>query len=203
MRIRSAPSSTRTFAPSFAPTFLGAIVALASCASPPSPPPKPIVTVTKPVVDESMASITSFAVAPSNLSVDVIGMREGAVVPDGNRDLAFTATLRGPIDALFLIACTERGEPLHHFRADTISGHEEWPEELGSIIEVGRLTEWIALVENGKFVNQRNGRISIDDAPHTLELYVPNSGMLRGGTHLRLYARLPSGKLIDGPVVSY
>lgn len=192
-----------SFAPSLASASFGAFVALASCARPASPPPKPVVTVTKPVVDESTASITSFAVAPNNLSVDVIGMREGAVVPDGNRDLAFTTTLRGPIDALFLIACTERGEPLHHFRADTISGHEEWPEELGSIIEVGRLTEWIALVENGKFVNQRNGRIALDGDPHTLELYVPNTGMLRGGSYLRLYARLPSGKLIDGPVVSY
>lgn len=150
-------------------------------------------------------AVTSFAVSEENLRVDSISMRDGGIKPDGNRDLVFTASVNGPADALYLVTCTEKGEPLHGFRADTISGHEELPPELGSIVDVGRLTVWIAVVENGKFINTDGGALGkLPEGPHSLKLYVPNTGNLRAGAHVRLFARpTGGGPLVGGPVVVY
>lgn len=148
--------------------------------------------------------VTAFAVSNESLNVDKIGMRDGAIVPDGNRDLVFSGTVEGPADALFIVNCTEKGEPLQGFRADTVVGHEELPPEFGSVVDVGRLTVWIAVVEDGKFINSEGGTLGmIPVGTHQLKLYVPNTGTLRGGTHLRLYARGPSTGLVGGPVVPY
>jgi len=150
------------------------------------------------------SKVSAFAVSDENLNVDKIGMRDGLTVGDGNRDLVFTATVEGPVDALYLVNCTAKGEPLQGFRADTVIGHEELPPELGSVVDVGRLTVWIAVVENGKFINQDGGQLGIlAPGAHTLKLYVPNTGTLRGGTHLRLYARAPGAGLVAGPIVPY
>lgn len=172
------------------------------CASSTPPAASPTTTtVATPV--ETSAKIALFAVSPENLSVDKISMREGSPVPDGNRDLAFTTRIEGPVDALFLVTCTQKGDPLHNFRADTVMGQEELPAELGTVVDVGRMTEWIAIVEDGKFINHENGRIDIRSGSHDLKLYVPNTGMLRGGSFLRLYARAQGGALVAGPVVPY
>jgi hypothetical protein len=131
-------------------------------------------------------------------------MRDGGINPDGNRDLVFRATVQGPADALYLINVNEKGEPQYGFRADTINGHEELPSELGNVIDVGRLTVWIAVVENGRFINGEGGSLGkLPEGPHQLKLYVPNPGNLQPGTRLRLYARAPNGGLAPGPVVPY
>jgi hypothetical protein len=148
--------------------------------------------------------VTAFAVDIENLNVDKIGMRDGGIRPDGNRDLVFRATVEGPADALYLVTCDEKGEPHYGFRADTIIGHEEIPAELGSVVDVGRLTVWIAVVENGRFINGDGGTLGyLPPGPHHLKLYVPNTGNLRPGSYLRLYARAPNGGLAKGPVVRY
>lgn len=160
--------------------------------------------------------VTAFAVHEENLVVDKIAMKDGIIKGDGNRDLVFTATVEGPADALYLVSVTEKGEPVHGFRADTIVGHEEIPPELGSVVDVGRLTVWIAVVENGKFINDDGGTLGmLPPGPHVLKLYVPNTGNLRDGSHLRLYARVPrtkkgedlstttGGSLVAGPIVRY
>ena len=71
--------------------------------------------------------VSAFAVDIENLNVDKIAMRDGGIRPDGNRDLVFRATVEGPADALYLVTTSQKGEPHHGFRADTISGHEELP----------------------------------------------------------------------------
>ncbi len=148
--------------------------------------------------------VTAFSVDIENLNVDKIAMRDGGIRPDGNRDLVFRATVEGPADALYLISVDEKGEPLYGFRADTIIGHEELPHELGSVVDVGRLTVWIAVVENGRFINGDGGTLGyLPPGPHHLKLYVPNTGNLRPGTYLRLYARAPNGGLAKGPIVRY
>jgi hypothetical protein len=160
--------------------------------------------------------VSAFAVHEENLNVDKIAMKDGIIRGDGNRDLVFTATVEGPADALYLVSVTEKGEPVHGFRADTIVGHEEIPPELGSVVDVGRLTVWIAVVENGKFINDDGGTLGLlPPGTHQLKLYVPNTGTLREGSHLRLYARVPrvkkgqdlldtsGGALMAGPIVRY
>jgi hypothetical protein len=148
--------------------------------------------------------VVSFAVDPENLKVDKIAMRDGSVSPDGNRDLAFTAVVEGPVDAFYLVTCDEKGAPHYGFRADTIVGHEEIPSELGSVVDVGRLTVWIAVVENNRWNNGEKGTLStLSAGQHSLKLYVPNTGNLLPGSHLRLYARAPGGQLVGGPVIPY
>lgn len=148
--------------------------------------------------------VTAFSVDIENLNVDKITMRDGVSLPDGNRDLVFRATVEGPADALYIVTTSEKGAPHYGFRADTIAGHEELPSELGSVVDVGRLTVWIAVVEDGKFINREGGALgTLPPGPHHLKLYVPNTGNLRPGSHLRLYARAPNGGLAEGPVIPY
>lgn len=156
-----------------------------------------------PTAPES-TKVTAFSVDIENLNVDKIAMRDGGIRPDGNRDLVFRATVEGPADALYLVTTNEKGEPHYGFRADTIVGHEELPSELGSVVDVGRLTVWIAVVEDNHFINGEGGTLgNLPSGPHQLKLYVPNTGNLTPGSHLRLYARAPNGGLAPGPVVAY
>jgi hypothetical protein len=157
----------------------------------------------RPVAPDS-TKVTAFTVDADNLKVDRISMRDGGTRPDGNRDLVFDATVEGPCDALFLAASDEKGNPQYGFRADTVAGAEELPSELGSVVDVGRLTIWIAVVENGKFINQDGGKLSpLAAGPHSLKLYVPNPGNLDAGAHVRLYARALNGGLAASPVITY
>lgn len=148
--------------------------------------------------------VTAFSVDIENLNVDKISMRDGGIRPDGNRDFAFRATVEGPADAFYIITVNEKGEPHYGFRADTITGHEELPSELGNVVDVGRLTVWIAAVENGRFINGSGGTLgTLPAGSHQLKLYVPNTGNLTPGSYLRLYARAPNGALAKGPVIPY
>ncbi len=157
-----------------------------------------------PPVAPDSTKVTAFSVDIENLNVDKIAMRDGGIHPDGNRDLVFRATVEGPADALYIVTTSENGEPHYGFRADTIVGHEELPSELGSVVDVGRLTVWIAVVEDGKFINGEGGTLGhLAPGPHHLKLYVPNTGNLQPGSHLRLYARAPNGGLAKGPVIRY
>jgi len=158
----------------------------------------------EPVAAPESTKVTSFMVDIENLNVDKISMRDGGIRPDGNRDLVFRATVEGPADALYLAATDEKGKPQYGFRADTIGGHEELPSELGSVVDVGRLTVWIAVVEDNKFINGDGGGLGfLAPGSHSLKLYVPNPGNLQAGAFLRLYARAPNGGLAPGPVVHY
>jgi hypothetical protein len=154
---------------------------------------------------ETTAKITALALHDENLNVDRISMKDGNIHADGNRDHVFTATVEGPIEALFLVTVDEKGAPIHGFRADTVSGHAELPQELAAAgqIDVGRMTVWIAVVENNKFVNTDSGAVSLAAGPHALKLYVPNTGTLRPNSHLRLYGRAPNGAIVGGPTVPY
>lgn len=157
-----------------------------------------------PPVPPDSTKVTAFSVDLENLNVDKIAMRDGGIRPDGNRDLVFRATVDGPADALYIVTTSEKGEPHYGFRADTIAGHEELPSELGSVVDVGRLTVWIAVVENGKFINTDGGALGdLSPGTHQLKLYVPNTGNLLPGSHLCLYARAPNGGLAKGPVIKY
>ncbi|MBX3189058.1 MAG: hypothetical protein KF819_18700 [Labilithrix sp.] len=183
---------------------LVSLVATLSCACSSAPRTPASAATGEAPAAPATTKVTAFAISNENLNVDKVGMRDGAITPDGNRDLAFTATVEGPIDALYLVSASQRGEPGHGFRADTIVGHEELPPELGSVVDIGKLTVWIAVVENGKFINNDGGTLgTLAVGRHDLKLYVPNTGTLREGMFLKLYARAPGGGLVSGPVVPY
>jgi hypothetical protein len=147
--------------------------------------------------------VTAFGISNENLNVDKVGLRDGFMKPDGNRDLAFTATIDGPYEALFLVSANAKGEPGYGLRADTLTGTEEIPVELGGVIDTGKMTVGIGVVEGGKFINGESGSARGGPGVHNLTLYVPNTATLRAGTFVRLYVRVPGGTLVPGPITPY
>lgn len=186
--------------------ILALLAVLPSCKSSDTPPADQPKVGEKPKrATETTAKVTAFAVDNENLNVDRISMKDGSTHADGNRDHVFTATVEGPLDALYLVTVDDKGQPVHGFRADTISGHSELPQELAAAgqVDVGRLTVWIAVVENDKFINEDSGRVDLAAGQHVLRMYVPNTGTLRPNSHLRLYGRAPNGAIVGGPTVPY
>jgi hypothetical protein len=178
-------------------------LAIAACAS--NPPPQ---TTTSTVAQSTAAPaassrVAAFGISTENLAVDKVGLRDGFMKPDGNRDLAFTATVEGPFEALFVVSTNAKGEPGYGLRADTLTGTEEIPTELGGVIDTGKMTVGIGVVEGGKFINGESGSAKGGPGIHNLTLYVPNTATLRAGSFVRLYLRAPGGALVPGPVTPY
>lgn len=148
--------------------------------------------------------IVSFAVSNENLNVDKVGMRDGFMKPDGARDLAFTAVVDGPFESLFVVSTNAKGEPGYGVRADTLTGSEEIPLELGGVIDTGKMTVGVGVVEGGKFINGESGSARGAAGLHNLTLYIPNTASLQAGSFVRMYVRAPgSAALIPGPVTPY
>jgi hypothetical protein len=134
------------------------------------------------------AQITAFSLSPESLHVDKVGMRSGALRPDGSLDLVFTATVVGPAKALYLSVANEKCDPVGGFRATTSVGNEPAPAELGGALELGRMSGGIGVEEQGKFVNADNGAVFLPPGPHAVKLYAPNLGTLREGSVVCAYA---------------
>lgn len=194
--------------PQIAAFALGALAALSAssglgCSS--NPPAQSSTTVAKTVAPSaSPTRIAGFAVSNENLNVDKVGMRDGFMKPDGARDLAFTASIDGPFEALFVVSTNAKGEPGYGLRADTLVGTEEIPTELGGVIDTGKMTVGVGVVEGGKFINGESGSAHAGPGLHNLTLYIPNTASLQAGSFVRLYVRAPgSTALIPGPVTPY
>ncbi len=148
--------------------------------------------------------VVAFAVSPENLNVDKVGMRDGFMKPDGARDLAFTVTIDGPFESLFVLSVNAKGDPSYGLRADTLTGNEDIPTELGGVIDTGKMTVGIGVVESGKFINGESGSAHGGPGLHNLTLYIPNTATLQGGSFVRIYVRAPgSTALIPGPITPY
>lgn len=185
---------------------LGALAAITSsglaCSSRPVVQGSPSTTKVVPAA-ASPTTVAAFAVSNENLNVDKVGLRDGFLRPDGNRDLAFTATINGPFEALFIVSTNAKGEPGYGLRADTLTGRDEIPTELGGVIDTGKMTVGIGVVEGGKYINGESGSAQGGPGLHVLNLYVPNTATLQPGSHVRLYVKTPDGALLPGPIAPY
>jgi hypothetical protein len=185
------------------PVLALALVALA-CSGPAKPAAQGgSAAVSAPSSGATTTKISAFAVSNENLNVDTVGMRDGALRPDGLRDHVFTATVDGPFDALFLVETNQKGEPIYGFRADTVIGGADLPRELGGVVDTGKMTIGVGVVEDGKFVNAESGAATLGPGHHELRLYAPNTNLLVGGDFIRLYAKTPDGSVVGSPVASY
>jgi hypothetical protein len=151
----------------------------------------------------SSTRITAFGVSMENLNVDKVGLRDGFMKPDGNRDLAFTMTVEGPFDAVFLVSVSPKGEPVYGLRADTLTNAQEIPPELGGVIDTGKMTIGVGVVEGGRFINGESGSVHAGPGTHNLTLYVANTATLNAGANVRAYVRVEGGPLIPGPIAPY
>jgi len=144
-----------------------------------------------------------FRVARENLRVDRIGLRDGALEPDGTRDLVFDATIQGAFSAVFVVSTSESGEPTYGLRAETLVGSEEVPTELGADIDIGAMTPGIGVIENAAFLNTETGSVRGGEGTHNVTLLVPNAATLHAGSYVRLYVRSPSGALVSSLPIAY
>lgn len=178
--------------------------ALAACSSKPAATTPTIATTPAASAAAGTTRITAFAVSAENLNVDRVGLRDGYQKPDGNRDLAFTATIQGPVDAIFLVSTNQKGEPGYGLRADTLIASDEIPAGLGGVIDTGKMTVGIGVTapNSGRFLNEDNGSIHLGDGVHALALYVPNTATLQAGSYVRMYVRA-GGVLVPGPITPY
>jgi len=147
--------------------------------------------------------VEAFTVSPESLTVDRVGMRGGAVRPDGSLDFVFTARIVGPAKALYLSTANEKCDAQGGFRATTASGDQPAPAELGGALELGRMSASIAVEEGGKFINAENGAVALAPGPHDVKLYVSNLGTLRPGTIVCVYAVGGDGALVHSPPLTY
>lgn len=187
-----------------APLALASLTALAAASCAEAAPAQGATTGSKTTaVAAGSTKIVSFSVSNENLNVDKVGLRDGFMKPDGNRDLAFSASIDGPFEALFIVSTNAKGEPGYGLRADTLTGADEIPTELGGVIDTGKMTVGIGVVEHGKFINGESGSAHGGSGLHSLTCYVPNTATLRAGSFVRLYVRVPGGALLPGPVTPY
>jgi hypothetical protein len=165
--------------------------------------PPPVVPLPQ-AAPPSDTHVLTFEVSPENLNVDKVGLRDGYQRPDGNRDLAFHATIDGPFDALFVVSTNQKGEPIYGLRADTLVGNEEIPTELGGAIDTGKMTVGIgvALAGRPRFINGENGSVHLGSGLHELTLYIPNTATLIPGAFVRIYVKA-HGEFLPGPIAAY
>ena len=147
--------------------------------------------------------ILAFSVSNENLHVDKVGLGDSLMKPDGARDLAFTATVDGPFDAIFLVSTNAKGEPTYGLRADTLTGNEDIPTELGGVIDTGKMTVGILIVEGGRVINGDRAAVHVGPGNHALTMYAPNTATLHAGGFVRMYVRVPGGALLPGPIAPY
>lgn len=197
-------------------------VAFVACGGDPPPEPKapvvvptatataepvataaPVATATEPTpairtqqaVEE--AKILAFARGADSGKVDKVGMADGALKADGQKDLSFALRLTGPIDALFITGVDKSGEPAGEAQADTLVGTETMPNELAKYMKGGK-TFGIAVYEADKMLNSPDGSIrgKLAAGEHTLTLYVSNVAGLKPGKGVRVYAQMPDGTVV-------
>lgn len=190
-------ANSRTFP--LATLVVVALAGLAACEAPPAQTQNAAAL----ALPKAPARIDTFALSAESLHIDKVGMRGGAVRPDGSLDFAFTMRINGPARVLYLSTANEKCEAQGGFRATTASGDEPAPAELGGALELGRMSAGIAVEEGGKFVNADNGAVLLAPGPHDLKLYVSNLGTLRAGLILCAYAVGGDGVLAHGPPLTY
>lgn len=140
--------------------------------------------------------------SPDSGQVDRVGADDGALRPDGVKDLSFVTQVEGPIAAFFLASVDDQGAPTGQYLADTLVGDQPGPRELAG--RPGGTTSGIAVFEGDKMVNAKDGSLPVLGAgPHRLTLYVAESATLKPGTKLRVYLQRPDKTLISGSMLTH
>ena len=152
-------------------------------------------------INPTSGRIVSLAIAPESLNVDKVGGRNGALGPDGIRDLAFDLEVFGPLTAIYILSTDEHGEPDGVFRVNTLASDSEAVSSLGGLLEKGRFSPGLGLFEGGKILNKNDGSLGeLPSGRHILKAYTANSGSLRQGMRIRAFGELPDRSLVKGPI---
>src|SRR6185436_10537748 len=136
---------------------------------------------------ESPPAIYDLAVDPTSLTVDRVS--QFTLVPSTIKDGVFTATVRGPVTALSLIATTAAGTPAGGQVWDTVTSGNTWV---------------LGVEENGAFLNAADGSLPpLDGGLHRLRLLVESTAAVTDGQHFKLLGAVAGGAQIGSPVMAY
>ncbi len=184
--------------PAFAaiPAFAAAI-ALVACGSAPAvsaeaPAPRPT----------GAAAIVTLQRSADSGQVDRVGAVDGALAPDGVKDLAFAVEAEGPIASLFLVAVDDSGRSNGVFQADTLVGDAEVPKSVA--MKWGSGTAGLGVAEGGKLLNAPDGSLApIGPGHHELVLYISQAAALKAGTKLRVFVQRPDRTVVAGNTLTH
>lgn len=158
-------------------------------------------SVTPTKVGTSETASASLKKLPDSGQVDRVGPDDGALKPDGIKDLSFVVKVDGPVAAMFLVAVDDQGKPTGDFQADTLVGANEGPKELGA--KPGNGTSGLGIAESEKMVNAADGSLTeLGAGPHKLTVYVAPAPSVKTGTKLRIYVQRPDKSLVAGGTVT-
>lgn len=147
------------------------------------------------------AASASLEKSPDSGQVDRVGPDDGALKPDGIKDLSFVVKVDGPVSAMFLVAVDDHGKPTGDFQADTLVGAMESPKELGA--KPGKGTSGLGISEGEKLVNAADGSLTeLGAGPHQVTVYVAPAPSVKAGTKLRIYVQRPDKSLVAGGTVT-
>ncbi|MFO0740467.1 MAG: hypothetical protein U0270_31510 [Labilithrix sp.] len=145
---------------SAAPPAASSAAPAASSSAPMTPPP-------------AKGKFLSGALGAKSGQVDKVGTKDGAYAPDGVKDIVFEAELDGPAMAIAVMSVDDKGEPNGAFSADTYVGTQPIPPEVSSVLKQGKTTAGVAIYENDKVVNKKDGSLApLAAGKHKLVIHV-------------------------------
>ena len=150
---------------------------------------------------EALAAPPLLDKAADSGQVDRVGPSDGALTPDGEKDLGFVVQFEGPASALFLVGVDDSGAPTGTFQADTLIGDSEGPKELGA--KPGGGTLGIGVMDGEQVLNAKDGSLpDIGPGPHRLNVYVSTTPAAAAGKKIRLYVLRPDNRLVPGATLT-
>lgn len=147
----------------------------------PAPAPAPPSPVPAPAPRPPRGKLLSFSFAPSSGKVDKVGTKDGALGPDGVKDLVFDVELEGAAIALMVVSTDASGKPNGKLAADTFVGTQLPPSEDSAEIKPGLMTAGIGVFENDRPLNAKDGSLEpLGEGRHRLTLHVSIANAPRG-----------------------
>ncbi len=156
--------------------------------------------VNAPAIDTS--AVVTLGKAPDSGQVDRIGAADGALSPDGVKDLSFVVEVDGAIESFFLLAVDESGKANGAYQADTLVGEAEVPKDIS--IKWGKGTAGLGVAEGDKLLNAPDGSVApLGPGHHKLVFYVSASSAIAPGTRLRAFMLRPDKAIVASNVLTH
>ena len=181
------PSAVPSAIPSSGPSALGSTAPAASSAAVVAPP-------------AMKGTFASFARAATSGKVDKVGQKDGAFKPDGVKDQVFDVEYEGAVSALFVMTCDKEGTLTSEFDADTLVGDQTIPKDIAGVLNAGKNTAGLAVYEGDKLMNRPDGGVTLSEGKHKLALTISAKEFPTGP--VRVFALLPDGTLVKGPILA-
>ena len=104
------------------------------------------------------------------------------------------------MSALFVMTCDKEGTLTSEFDADTLVGDQTIPKDIAGVLNAGKNTAGLAVYEGDKLMNRPDGGVTLSEGKHKLALTISAKEFPTGP--VRVFALLPDGTLVKGPILA-